>query len=186
MTKISKTKYCRPTSDEINEIINATEKWIGILEAWRSDVGYNYSVESITDKDQLEHVMIEFILEIYTIHARQEYSPSSLMNCIRLLSVYILKHPQGTMKFNFGNRQEFAQLWEALNGKMKQLKKKELIFMWCCLLFQHHGGVDGNSDALIIPVPPDTEGHQGPVHDFKFYFSKRPFINKEAKGKNYM
>lgn len=52
----------------------------------------------------------------------------------------------------------------------------------------------GNSDALIIPVPPDSKGYQGPVHDFNFYFSKRPLnsscdslylrINKEAKGKN--
>ncbi|RHZ69977.1 hypothetical protein Glove_276g20 [Diversispora epigaea] len=68
MTKISKTKYRRPTSDEINEIIN--------------------------DKDQLEHEMIEFILGI----------PS-----LRNYEVQFRK---------------FAQLWEALNGKMKQLKKR--------------------------------------------------------------
>ena len=42
------------------------------------------------------------------------------------------------------------------------------------------GGVDGNSDALIIPVPPDPEGSQGPVHNIKFYFSKRPPNSKCA------
>lgn len=123
MTNTNKAKYHKPTSDEINEIINgtipantrkATMKWVGILEAWRSDVGYEYGVESIIDKDQLEREIIEFILGIRTIRTQEEYSPSSLMNCIRLLSVYILKHPQGTMQFNLGNRQEFRKLWETL------------------------------------------------------------------------
>ncbi|CAG8729722.1 42945_t:CDS:2 [Gigaspora margarita] len=40
------------------------------------------------------------------------------------------------------------------------------------------GGVDGNSNALIVPVPPDSEGSQGPIYDIKFYFSKRPSNSK--------
>jgi hypothetical protein len=266
-SNVTKIKYHKPTTDEINEIINstipentrkATAKWVGILETWRLEVGYEYGIETITDKDKLEHEMIEFILGIRQIRSQQEYSPSSLINCIRLLSIYILKHPKAINKYNIGNRKEFAQLWEALNGKMKQLKKKGIIsrhhdhltdeelkkifqhdavtsntpqgliyriFMWCCLLFQprggeHYkisiaqftflsnggiqfvknyqkndqGGVNGSSDSLMIPVPPDPEDYQGPVYDFKYFFSKRPMnskceslylhINKEIKGKN--
>jgi hypothetical protein len=267
MPKVKKKeiKYQKPTNEEINEIINgtipentrkATTKWIGILENWRSEVGYEYGIETIKDKDQLEHEMIEFILGIRQVYTQLEYSPSSLINCIRLLSIYIVKHPNAVKKYNIGNRKEFPQLWEALNGKMKLLKKKGVvarhhdyltdieikeifqhtavnintpqgllyrIFIWSCLLFQpcggeHYnmtisqfsfisnggmqfsknsqkndqGGIDGNSNALIIPIPPDPEGYHGPVYDFKFYFSKRPpnstckflylHINQEIKG----
>lgn len=36
------------------------------------------------------------------------------------------------------------------------------------------GGIDGNLDSLIIPVPPDPEGLLGPVHDIKLYIERRP------------
>ncbi|CAG8787673.1 23635_t:CDS:1, partial [Racocetra persica] len=58
------------------------------------------------------HKIIEFILGILTIRTNEKYSLSSLMNYIRLLSIYILKHPQVTKQFNLGNQQEFAQLWK--------------------------------------------------------------------------
>ncbi|CAG8838167.1 20135_t:CDS:1, partial [Racocetra persica] len=76
---------------------------------------------------QLEREMTEFILGINQIRDQSEYSPSSLMNCIRLLSVYIFKHPESVNKFNINNRKEFPRLWEALNGKMKQLKKDGIV-----------------------------------------------------------
>ncbi|CAG8758266.1 22509_t:CDS:2 [Gigaspora margarita] len=138
--------------------------------------------------------MIKFILGIRTICTQQEYSLSSLMNCIRLLSVYILKHPQGANKFNLGNRQEFAQLWDAhYKISIKQFTFTSNNGIQFAKNYQKNdqGDVDGNSDALIIPVPPNTEGYQRPVYDFKVYFSKRPLnsscdslylcINKEAK-----
>ncbi|CAG8840425.1 42466_t:CDS:2, partial [Gigaspora margarita] len=40
------------------------------------------------------------------------------------------------------------------------------------------GSVNSNSDALIVPVPPDSEGSQGPIYNIKFYFSKRPSNSK--------
>ncbi|CAG8788206.1 27179_t:CDS:2, partial [Racocetra persica] len=36
------------------------------------------------------------------------------------------------------------------------------------------GGIDGNLDSLVIPVPADPEGYLGPIHDIKLYLSKRP------------
>ncbi|RIB09566.1 hypothetical protein C2G38_2208602 [Gigaspora rosea] len=118
-----------------------------------------------------------------------------------------MKHPKSTKSFNISNRKEFTHLWKALNGKMKKLKKDEIVSCHYNHLmdtelqsiFQHYavanntpqglhiigihfkkysqknnqGGVDGNSDALIIPVLPDPEGSQGPIYDIKHYFSKR-------------
>ncbi|CAG8814064.1 21927_t:CDS:2, partial [Gigaspora margarita] len=192
---MTKNKYYKPTSAEINEIINstipentqkATAKWIKILENWLHD---------------LEREMIEFILGIRQVNTNKEYAPSSLINCIKLLSVYILKHPEGTNVFNISNRKEFPHLWEALNGKMKKLKKEGLVLHHhdhladteLQTIFQHYtvanhkaynieslcgafeftsnggihfkkysqkndqGGVDGNSDALIVPVPLDSK-----------------------------
>ncbi|CAG8841989.1 2948_t:CDS:2, partial [Racocetra persica] len=113
---------------------------------------------------------------------------------------------------------------EALNGKMKQLKKKGIvsqhhdyltdnelkkifqhekvlidtpqrliyrIFMWSCFLFQPCGGEHYKISIKQFNFTPNGESYQGPVHDFKFYFSKKPLnssydslylrINKEAK-----
>ncbi|RHZ71351.1 hypothetical protein Glove_259g40 [Diversispora epigaea] len=159
------------------------------IEAWRSDVGYNYSVESITDKDQLEHEMIEFILGIRTIQAQWEYFPSSLMNCIRLLSNFYVVLSFISTPWWRSYKILTKQFTFTSNGGIHFAKNYQK---------NDQGGVDKNSDALIIPVSPDTEV-QGPVHDFKFYFSKRPLnsscdslylrINKEEKGihfaKNY-
>ncbi|CAG8607742.1 7812_t:CDS:2 [Diversispora eburnea] len=36
------------------------------------------------------------------------------------------------------------------------------------------GGIDGNLDALVIPLSPNPEGFQEPIHDIKYYFCKRP------------
>ncbi|CAG8582903.1 7893_t:CDS:2 [Gigaspora margarita] len=61
-----KNKYYKPTSAEINEIINSTvpentqkstTKWVKILENWRHDVGYDYGIETVTDKDLLEFIL---------------------------------------------------------------------------------------------------------------------------------
>ncbi|CAG8828114.1 14004_t:CDS:2, partial [Gigaspora margarita] len=146
---MTKNKYYKPTSAEINEIINstilentqkATAKWVKILENWWHNVGYNYGIETVTDKDQLEREMIEFILGIR-------------------------HHPEGTNVFNISNRKEFPHLWEALNGKIKKLKKEDLFEFTSNsgIHFKKYSqkndqdGVDGNSDALIVPVPPDPK-----------------------------
>ena len=99
----TKNKYYKPTSAEIDEIINstvpentrkATTKWVKILESWRCEVGYEYGIETVTDKDQLEREMTEFIIGIRQVNTNKEYAPSSLINCIKLLSIYIMKHPR--------------------------------------------------------------------------------------------
>ncbi|CAG8698436.1 7285_t:CDS:2, partial [Racocetra persica] len=64
---------------------------------------------------------------IRQINTNKEYAPSSLINCIKLLSVYILKHPRGNKIFNISNRKEFSHLWEVFNRKMKKLKKDGII-----------------------------------------------------------
>ena len=74
-------------------------------------------------KDQLEMEMIEFILEIWQVKNSAEYAPSSLINCINLLSLYLLNHPDGNYKFTLSNKKEFRLLWSTLNGKLKKLKK---------------------------------------------------------------
>ena len=38
-----------------------------------------------------------------------------------------MKHPRCTKSFNISNRKEFARLWEAINGKMKKLKKEKIV-----------------------------------------------------------
>ncbi|CAG8801970.1 11572_t:CDS:1, partial [Racocetra persica] len=42
----------------------AIDKWVQILKNWRQTVSYNYGIEEINSKDQLETEIIEFILGI--------------------------------------------------------------------------------------------------------------------------
>ncbi|CAG8838168.1 20136_t:CDS:2, partial [Racocetra persica] len=58
-----------------------------------------------------------------------------------------------------------AQITFTSNGGMQFVKNYQK---------NDQGGVDGCSDALVIPIPPDPENYRGPVYDFKYYFAKRP------------
>ncbi|CAG8793668.1 26435_t:CDS:2, partial [Gigaspora margarita] len=181
-----------PTDKEIDEIIEscvpkntckAMKKWVKALTRWRNNVGYCYSIETVANGS--------------------DYSPSSLVNAYNCLSNYIYKHPGGSKKFIINNKSEFLLLWEALNGKMKVLKQSGKVTKHHDLLspdelkamFNHDalsvntanciqftkfsqkndpGGIEGNLDSLMIPVPPDPEGYLGPIHDIKLYLNRRP------------
>ncbi|CAG8810178.1 44760_t:CDS:2, partial [Gigaspora margarita] len=144
----TKNKYYKPTSTEINEIINstvpentqlATAKWVKILGNWQHDVEYNYRIETVMDKDQLENEMTKFSWDSTSQHDGKHYNML-------------------TEQFEFTS-----------NGGIHFKKYSQK---------NDQGGVDGNSNALIVPVPPDSEGSQGPIYDIKFYFSKRPSNSK--------
>ncbi|CAG8809731.1 190_t:CDS:2, partial [Cetraspora pellucida] len=60
-----------PSTEELDQITNSRvpvnimksiEKWVNILKNWYKKVGYNYDIETITDKSQLEREMQEFIV----------------------------------------------------------------------------------------------------------------------------
>ncbi|CAG8834278.1 3108_t:CDS:1, partial [Gigaspora margarita] len=86
-----------------------------------------YGIETISNKDQLETKIIEFILEIHQVKNFAEYAPSSLINCINLLSLYLLNYPNGNQQFTLSNKKEFRLLGSTLNRKLKQLKKSGTI-----------------------------------------------------------
>ncbi|CAG8846184.1 33956_t:CDS:1, partial [Racocetra persica] len=128
--------YYKPSQEEIlatrTDVIpvntrKAIDKWVQILKNWRQTVGYNYGIEEINSKDQLETEMIEFILGIRQVKNSAEYAPSSLINCINLLSLYLLNHSDGNRQFTLSNKKKFRLLWSTLNGKLKKLKKSRNI-----------------------------------------------------------
>ncbi|CAG8507282.1 18604_t:CDS:2, partial [Racocetra persica] len=61
------------------------KKWVNVLRNWCKKVGYNYDIETITDKAQLEREMQEFIVGVWQLKSGKEYSPSSLKNALILL-----------------------------------------------------------------------------------------------------
>ncbi|CAG8534253.1 6988_t:CDS:2, partial [Cetraspora pellucida] len=116
MFNITKKKtYYKPTDEEINAIIAS------IISENTQKV--TIKIETITNKEQLEKEMMEFILEICQVKTQEEYALSFLINCINLLSVYLLQHSNGSKMFNLMNKNEFRHLWKALNEKIKMLKK---------------------------------------------------------------
>ncbi|CAG8644064.1 2420_t:CDS:2, partial [Cetraspora pellucida] len=118
-----------------------TAKWVGILVAWCSEVRYNYRIEMISNKSQLEHKMIEFVLGIYEeLKKIFQYDASSTLHHKGCFLEFLYVH--------------------------KNFQKND------------QDGIDENSDALVISVPPDPEGCQGLIYNFKLYFSKRPSSSK--------
>lgn len=67
--------------------------------------------------------MTEFFCGVRKFQDGSDYSPSSLTNAYNCLSNYISKHPNRCNTFIINNKHDFPLLWEALNGKMKALKK---------------------------------------------------------------
>jgi hypothetical protein len=86
-------------------------------------VGYNYSIETIKNKQQLEHEMVEFICGVRQLNSEKEYAPFSLHNTINCIAAYLLDNTLNTDKYNLASKQEFRDLWKTLDGKMKLLKK---------------------------------------------------------------
>ncbi|CAG8625018.1 13798_t:CDS:2, partial [Racocetra fulgida] len=117
----SNTAYYKPSQEEIlatrtdtipTNTKKSIDKWVQILQNWHHTVGYDYGIETINNKDQLKTEMTEFILEIRQIKNSAEYAPSSLINCINLLSLYLLNHPNGNQQFTLSNKKEFSRLGE--------------------------------------------------------------------------
>ncbi|CAG8772738.1 3363_t:CDS:2 [Gigaspora margarita] len=115
----------KPTTEEINSIITST-----IPE--NTQKATINGVETITNKEQLEKEMMEFILRIRQIKTQEEYAPSSLK-------------------------------------KLSSLKDYNIACLYGAAYCFNHGvgGIDRNLNALVIPVPPDPDGFQGPVHDLR-------------------
>ncbi|CAG8531005.1 22521_t:CDS:2, partial [Gigaspora margarita] len=179
---------------------------VRILNNWCENIGYNYSIETIQSKPQLEQEMIEFVYSIRKLKDGKEYLPSSVCNAINCLAMYLLDNSLNINKYNLASKQEFRDLWKALDGKMKQLKKIEKVARHHdplttteiqtifaheaisisypqglhCLQFtkflqkNDQNGIDGNLDSLTIPVPPDSEGLLGSIHNIKLYIECRP------------
>ncbi|CAG8727906.1 28546_t:CDS:2 [Gigaspora margarita] len=117
------------------------------------------------------------------VQNRSDYSPSSLTNAYNCLSNYISKYPNRCNTFTINNKHDFSLLWEALNRKMKALKKSgkvtkhhnPLTSEELKMIFNHKAlDIDGNLDSLVIPVPTNSEGYLEPIHDLKLYLNKRP------------
>ncbi|CAG8798605.1 4710_t:CDS:2, partial [Gigaspora margarita] len=149
-----------------------------ILKLVAKNVGYCYGIEMVTNKDQLEKEIMEFFCG------------------------YIYKHPGGSKKFIINNKNEFPLLWEALNGKIKVLKQSGKVTKHhdpsssdeLRTIFNHEalsintakgiqltkfsqkndtGGIEGNLDSLVIPVPADPEGFMGPHKDGKWHLNAK-------------
>ncbi|CAG8824838.1 31275_t:CDS:2, partial [Racocetra persica] len=190
--------------EEIQHIKNSTvpentrktiDNWVRILNNWRENVGYNYSIETIQNKPQLEQEMIEFVCGIRKLKDGEKYAPSSLHNAINCLAMYLLDNSLNINKYNLARK--VAQHHDPLTTtEIQTIFAHEAtsisypqglqyrIFMWCCLLFASQGGEHGemhvsqfvftSNDSLTISVPPDPEGLLGPIHNIKLYIEHRP------------
>ncbi|CAG8842982.1 24278_t:CDS:2, partial [Gigaspora margarita] len=100
------------------------------------------------------------------------------------------------------HKDDFRNLWNTLDGKMKQLKQngiipqqhdplneEEISLILVIQMYQHHmlkvelflqkwsqkndqGELDNNGNTTSIPIPPDSLDKPRPIHDIQLYFSK--------------
>ncbi|CAG8589258.1 18768_t:CDS:1, partial [Acaulospora morrowiae] len=124
--------YSKPTIAELEKIqknrisqntIKCTNKWVKIINAWQNhvNVGYNYTLESVTSKSQLEKEVCEFICEVRTLKG-DYYSQSSLKNAVASISRY-LRDAKSDWQYNLLNKSDFPNIFATLDGILKEMKK---------------------------------------------------------------
>jgi hypothetical protein len=93
------------------------------MNSWRSleSVGYDYTLESLSSKEQIEKEICEFI---YGVRAKtgERYSRSSLKNAVASISRH-LKDTIPQWSYNLLDKNNFPKLHATLDGTLKEMKK---------------------------------------------------------------
>ncbi|PKK65048.1 hypothetical protein RhiirC2_786689 [Rhizophagus irregularis] len=127
-----KESYFKPTAKELLKVqesrvpqntVKCTKKWINILNSWRNheDVGYKYTLESLSSNQQIEKEMCEFIYGIRT-KSGERYSRASLKNVVASISRH-LKDTIPQWNYNLLDKNHFPKLHATLDGTLKEMKK---------------------------------------------------------------
>ncbi|EXX67846.1 hypothetical protein RirG_110650 [Rhizophagus irregularis DAOM 197198w] len=127
-----KESYFKPTAKELLKVqeshvpqntVKCTKKWINILNSWRNheDVGYKYTLESLSSNQQIEKEMCEFIYGIRT-KSGERYSRASLKNAVASISRH-LKDTIPQWNYNLLDKNHFPKLHATLDGTLKEMKK---------------------------------------------------------------
>ncbi|CAG8584215.1 11601_t:CDS:2, partial [Acaulospora morrowiae] len=100
-----------------------TNKWIKIINAWQNhiNVGYNYTLESVTSKSQLEKEVCEFICGVCTLKG-DYYSQSSLKNAVASISRHLCD-AKSDWQYNLLNKSNFPNIFATLDRMLKKMKK---------------------------------------------------------------
>ncbi|CAB5186009.1 unnamed protein product [Rhizophagus irregularis] len=98
-----------------------TEKWDKIMNQWRNDVHYNYSLES-QDKDIIELEVTQFLCGV-TPKRSGYYSRASLKNALSAISRHLQNVKPG-WRYNLHNKIDFPDLHARFDSLLKDMKKK--------------------------------------------------------------
>ncbi|CAG8703579.1 8589_t:CDS:2, partial [Cetraspora pellucida] len=147
----------------------ATAKWVKILENWQHDARYKYKIKTVTNKNQLEQKKTKFILKIQQVNKNKEYVLSSLINCIKLLKTLngkikkLKKEGLVSHHYNHLTDTELQTIFQhyiiANNTPQEQFEfsSNSGIHFKKYSQKNNQDGINGNSDALIIPVLSDPK-----------------------------
>ncbi|CAG8672765.1 4688_t:CDS:2, partial [Acaulospora morrowiae] len=93
------------------------------MNKWQNhvNVGYNYTLESITSKSQLKKEVCEFIYGVCNLKGNH-YSQASLKNAISSISRY-LREVKSDWNYNLLNKSDFPDIFATLDGTLKEIKK---------------------------------------------------------------
>lgn len=93
------------------------------MNSWRShqNVGYTYTLESLTSNEQIEKEMCEFIYGVRTKKGDQ-YSRASLKNAVASISRH-LKNSIPHWNYNLLDKKIFPNLHATLDGTLKEMKR---------------------------------------------------------------
>ena len=93
------------------------------MNSWRSlqNVGYKYTLESLSSKEQIEKEICEFIYGVRTKNGAQ-YSRASLKNAVASISRH-LKDSIPQWNYNLLDKTNFPKLHATLDGTLKEMKK---------------------------------------------------------------
>ncbi|PKB96024.1 hypothetical protein RhiirA5_435609 [Rhizophagus irregularis] len=167
--------YFKPTAEELAKVqqscvplntTRCTEKWVNILNSWQNhqNVGYMYTLESLSSNEQIEKEMCEFLYGVRTKKG-DKYSRASLKNAVASISRH-LKNSILYWNYNLLDKNSFPKLYATLDGTLKEMKRLGIgaaklhegllrrVFLWICLLGCPRGG---EHYKLLIDQFEDTE-----------------------------
>ncbi|CAG8753968.1 19371_t:CDS:1, partial [Rhizophagus irregularis] len=125
--------YFKLTAEELAKVqqscvplntTRCTEKWVNILNSWQNhqNVGYMYTLESLSSNEQIEKEMCEFLYGVRTKKG-DKYSRASLKNAVASISRH-LKNSILYWNYNLLDKNSFPKLYATLDGRNEETRNR--------------------------------------------------------------
>ncbi|CAG8832568.1 33179_t:CDS:2, partial [Racocetra persica] len=174
-----------------------TQKWVRILQNYRQKKNISYDIQTLNDKEQLEHELCKFFANIKRQDGKP-YKVKSIVSAYTSLRRFLCE-TSVIKNVNINDRFQFPILYQVVNGKYIELQDQgysdqtamqltQKVFFWNAYLLGLHGGREKNNQGGLqdrnkygkfssrrIHIPADLPNNKfKPIQDLQSYVNLRP------------